>query len=587
MGNKDWLVLGIIVFLGLIAVGQALVYAIERRRLSRVERAAWARTERLHAVTAQLSAARTAADVVRVVLAAQLEAMGAAAGSVWLVDRDARELSVVSYDRYSPAIMERARIVSLSGPSPLSEAVRTGQLIHLRSAADWNKRFPVPGHEHCVGGYEATTVVPLTTDGRVLGVMGFSFDAVRDLAPLDRDFALALARLGAQALDRSYLYGAAEVARAAAEESERRFWRLADAAPVFIWSAGPDGGCDWFNQPWLDFTGRTIEELSGHGWTSGVHPDDLEHCLDSYLGAVGERRAYTTEYRFRRCDGEYRWLIDQGAPVYDADGTYTGYIGSCLDITDRKMVEAERVALLDAERRARAEAETANRTKASFLTTMSHELRTPLNAILGYTELLEIGVRGPVSAEQAEDLRRIRRASTHLLGLINDVLNYTKVHTTKVRFEQAPFAVDDALGLAATMIAPQAQAKGLTFLQVPTCNATTVVGDREKVLQIVLNLLSNAVKFTRAEGGVTLLADAEDGLVRIHVRDTGRGIAADQLASVFEPFVQVGRRLSGPDEGAGLGLAISRELARGMGGDLTAVSMPGEGSTFTLTLPRA
>jgi PAS domain S-box-containing protein len=587
MENKDWLVLGIIVFLGLVALGQAYVYAMERRRVSRLEREAWARTKRLHAVTEALSAARTADDVVRVVLAAQREAIGADAGSVWLVDERARVLRVAAYEHYSDDLIEHTRNMPLDGTSPLTEAVRTRALVHLRSAEAWNARFPVPGHEQCQPGYEATTAVPLVVDGRVLGVMGFSYEVQRDLTPADRALALDLARLGAQALDRAYLYSTAEAARAEAEENERRFWRLADAAPVFIWSAGPDGGCDWFNEPWLEFTGRTIEDLSGHGWQSGVHPDDLEHCLDVYLGAVRERRSYTAEYRFRRRDGEYRWLIDQGAPVHDGDGTFTGYIGSCLDITDRKLVESERDALLDAERRARAEAELANRTKASFLTTMSHELRTPLNAILGYTELLEMGVRGQVSSEQAEDLRRIRRASTHLLGLINDVLNYTKVHTTKVRFEQTLFAVDEALGAAATMIAPQARSKGVAFEQIRACDSLMLVADRDKVLQVIINLLTNAVKFTRTDGAVSLMADADECAVRIHVRDTGRGIAADQLAAVFEPFVQVGRRLSGPDEGAGLGLAISRELARGMGGDLTAISTPGEGSTFTLMLPRA
>jgi PAS domain S-box-containing protein len=585
MEGKDWMIIGVAVALGLIALAQAYVYAMERRRAAQLEREAWARTERLHVTTEALSAARTSDDVVRVVLAAQLDAIGAVAGSVWLVDEYAGALRAVAWEHYSDEVMAKSRVVSLSGDSPLGAAIRTRQLIHLRSGEEWDKSFPVPGHAHCLTGYEATTVVPLVVDGRVLGVMGFSYKDQRELAPRERDLALALGRLGAQALDRAYLYSAAEAARAAAEESERRFWRLADAAPVFIWSAGPDGGCDWFNQPWLDFTGKTIEELSGHGWQAGVHPDDLAHCLDVYLGAVREQRAYTAEYRFRRRDGEYRWLIDQGAPVFDADGRFTGYIGSCLDITDRKMVEAERGALLDAERQARAEAETANRTKASFLTTMSHELRTPLNAILGYTELLEMGVRGGITLEQAEDLRRIRRASTHLLGLINDVLNYTKVHTTQVRFEKAPFSVHDTLVAAASMIAPQAQRKGLVFEQVPACDSMTVVGDRDKVMQIIINLLTNAVKFTRADGMVTLMSDVDECGVRIHVQDTGRGIAPEQLPAVFEPFVQVGRRLSGPDEGAGLGLAISRELARGMGGDLTAVSTPGLGSTFTLVLP--
>lgn len=241
----------------------------------------------------------------------------------------------------------------------------------------------------------------------------------------------------------------------------------------------------------------------------------------------------------------------------------------------------------DASEAARTIAEEANRAKAQFLTTMSHELRTPLNAITGYTELLAAGVRGTISAEQSEDLARIRRAGTHLMGLINDVLNFAKLEAAQVRFEQSTVSVHDTLAAAAVMIDPQATAKQLTFTHVACDPNIAVRGDREKVIQIVLNLLSNAVKFTPAGGRVTLTCDAGHDPVAIAVEDTGRGIPEQQLSRVFEPFVQVGRRLSGNDDGTGLGLAISRELARGMGGELTAKSTAGQGSLFVLKLARA
>ncbi|HZF66662.1 MAG TPA: GAF domain-containing sensor histidine kinase, partial [Gemmatirosa sp.] len=251
--------------------------------------------------------------------------------------------------------------------------------------------------------------------------------------------------------------------------------------------------------------------------------------------------------------------------------------------------EAER-ALAEAEH-ARAEAEAANRAKSQFLATMSHELRTPLNAIGGYAELLALGIRGPVTGEQHEDLDRIQRSQKHLLGLINEVLNYARLEAGTVRYDLRRVPVAPALAAVEALVLPQVGAKGLR-LDLAACDAAIAVrADPEKLRQILLNLLSNAIKFTEPGGAISVSCEAPSaerpGLIEIHVRDTGIGIAADQLEKVFEPFVQVGRALHNPGEGAGLGLAISRDLSIGMGGDLGAVSTPGAGSTFTVRLPLA
>lgn len=247
---------------------------------------------------------------------------------------------------------------------------------------------------------------------------------------------------------------------------------------------------------------------------------------------------------------------------------------------------AER-ALAEAEA-SRAQAEEANRAKADFLAVMSHELRTPLNAIAGYTELLEIGVHGPVTPEQQQSLERIQRSQRHLLGLINHVLDYAKVDAGAVRFKLEDVAVRDVLATCEALIAPQLRAKGLELCYVPCDSRIVARVDREKLQQIVLNLMSNAVKFTDPGGRVTLdCMLRENGHVDVRVSDTGHGIAADQMERVFQPFVQVDTALTRRHDGAGLGLAISRDLARGMGGALTVESVVGAGSTFTLSLPAA
>jgi signal transduction histidine kinase len=248
----------------------------------------------------------------------------------------------------------------------------------------------------------------------------------------------------------------------------------------------------------------------------------------------------------------------------------------------------ERARLLEAERVARAEADAANRAKSDFLATMSHELRTPINAALGYTELLALEVHGPVTPAQGDALARIRRSQLALLSRINDVLSFARLEARRVTFDVHPVDVAQLLADVEPLVAPQVAAKAQAFAVTLPPHPLHAQADAERVSQILLNLVSNAVKFTPAGGRIALDASAADEgrRVAIRVRDTGRGIPADRLESVFDPFVQVDATLTREQGGTGLGLAISRELARGMGGDLTAESTPGEGSTFTLVLPR-
>ena len=235
---------------------------------------------------------------------------------------------------------------------------------------------------------------------------------------------------------------------------------------------------------------------------------------------------------------------------------------------------------------ARKAAEDANRAKSQFLAVMSHELRTPLNAIGGYVQLIELGIHGPVTQAQSDALERISRAQRHLLRLINDVLNLSRIEAGRVDYVREEIDVARLLEDVIPMIEPQLNTAGLTAMTRVT-PGLQAMADREKVQQIVINLLTNAVKFTPAGGSIRVEGRRAGDHVEIRVSDTGIGIPADKLVSVFEPFVQVEMEHAKRREGSGLGLAISRDLARGMGGNLAVSSEINAGSTFTLALPLA
>jgi signal transduction histidine kinase len=258
----------------------------------------------------------------------------------------------------------------------------------------------------------------------------------------------------------------------------------------------------------------------------------------------------------------------------------------------RSAAETSRRELADANvalDRARAAAEQANRAKSAFLATMSHELRTPLNAIAGYVQLLELGIHGPLTDEQRETLGRVHRSQQHLLRLINDVLNLSRIEAGRVEYRLERVTLGQLVDSVLPMIEPQLAARALSWsADVPADLAARA--DREKAEQVLLNLLSNASKFT-PHGGRVRVEGARDpttaARVMLRVVDTGVGIPRDQLGAVFEPFVQVDTSVARRTEGTGLGLAISRDLARGMGGELAVESEEGRGSTFTLALPAA
>jgi PAS domain S-box-containing protein len=501
------------------------------------------------------------------------------------------------------------------------------------------------------------------------------------------------------------------------KSAEQHFRTLANSGTALIWTSGLDKLCNYFNEPWLRFTGRRLEQEMGNGWAEGVHPEDLDRCLEVYVTAFDHRESFEMEYRLRTASGEYHWILDIGNPRYDAENNFLGYIGYCYDITQRRQDEdrmrtlsaaveqtpnsviitdpqtriiyvnqafcsitgyapeevigqyanvlgsadmpvetlrslgdaisagrawqgefhnrrrdgrvgidachiapvrnaagnithfvsvqedvtekkrqeeeldqhrhhlEEVVAVRTAElAQARDQAESANQAKSTFLANMSHEIRTPMNAIVGLTHLLRRQITVP---DQVSKLGKIASSADHLLGVINDILDISKIEADKLVLEKTNFDLDTMLARVCDMVMDRIHAKQLELIIDADPNLGVVNGDVTRLTQAVLNYLGNAIKFTE-HGTITLRASileegADNSLYRFEVADTGIGIAAEHLPRLFHAFEQADSSTTRRFGGTGLGLAITRRLAGLMGGDAGVDSTPGVGSTFWLT----
>jgi PAS domain S-box-containing protein len=351
-----------------------------------------------------------------------------------------------------------------------------------------------------------------------------------------------------------------------------------------IFALDPSGRVISWNAGAERLKGYRANEIIGKHFSIFYPAEDLARDKPALELETAARDGRVEDEGWRvRKDGTRFWANVIVTALRDDAGTLLGFAKVTRDLTER--TEAQQRAIDDALQIA--EAEASNRAKGQFLASISHELRTPLNAIGGYAELIEMGLVGAVTDQQREYLTRIRTSQQHLLRIITDLLNYSRIESGKVTYDRRPVPLVPVIETVASMIAPQMNGRGIAFQRGECSDEAIAIGDRLKIEQIVLNLLSNAVKFTPPGGTVTVECRRSGDQAVIGVSDTGPGIPADKIEEIFEPFVQLGRSLSSGHEGAGLGLAISRDLARAMDGDVTVESPPGTGAAFMLILPRA
>jgi PAS domain S-box-containing protein len=366
------------------------------------------------------------------------------------------------------------------------------------------------------------------------------------------------------------------------QEKEQNLRQLADSMPQMVWVTRPDGYHEYYNQRWYEFTGMAEGSTDGEAWDHVFHPEDQPRAWKRWRQSLQTGKPYEIEYRLRRADGVYRWVLGRALPIYNDKGEIVRWYGTCTDIEEQKRIQRQLI-------EARNAAESANLAKSEFLANMSHEIRTPMNAVIGLSNILAMSK--PLTTKQQEYIKTLQMSADSLLALINDLLDISKIETRTLELESIPFSLARIAQEAASMLNVKVQEKGLQFhMEAETIQHFTYRGDPSRIRQMMLNLLSNAVKFTE-EGSVRMVFSAKPlenqpiHQVSLTVEDTGIGIPHDKLETIFDKFIQADSSINRKYGGTGLGLAITKTLTEIMGGSIQVESTPGMGSRFTITLP--
>jgi len=354
-------------------------------------------------------------------------------------------------------------------------------------------------------------------------------------------------------------------------QAKELYLKIFEEFPALIWRSRLDKLCDYFNKTWLEFTGRTMEQEFGNGWTEGVHPDDFDLCLKTYVESFDKREAFLMEYRMKNKSGEYRWIRDFGRPFYDLDNSFLGYIGSCYDITEIKDNEMKLIEL--------------NATKDKFFSLIAHDLRGPFNALLGFTKLLEYELPTMTQDRIQKVAVTMRKSATNLYNLLENLLAWSQMERGVNTIIPESFSVMTRIIESMATIQELAIKKGI-HVKYEINNDLMVFADSNMFATIIRNLTSNAIKFTPKGGNITIGAKPmADHWVEISITDTGIGMDQDLQENLFKLEVNTSRKGTEKEESTGLGLIICKGYIEKQGGRMWLESKEGQGSTFHFSLP--
>jgi PAS domain S-box-containing protein len=511
---------------------------------------------RLHELSMSLAAPLEVPDALRSVLATLVELHGAERGVLWLYEPLTQVL------RAGASLgCETSPIHLLSGSLPDRELGATATAFSTRRRAVAEDLGAETAQRLGMRAEHSTPI--LARSGDVLGVLSVHFDEPRAPSALEVQVADLCARHAADVLETSR-------ARRELDESEQRFRDLADAAPAMLWTTDAEGYCTFLSRGWHEFTGQTEGASLGTGWCESLHPEDTQAVCVAFAAAIAARVPITLEYRIRRWDGVYRWVIDRGRPRFDERARLVGFIGSVIDITERKLAED---ALKDADRR-----------KDEFLATLAHELRNPLSPIRHGLQLMRLAGDDRKRVEDAREV--MERQLQHMVRLIDDLLDVSRISRGKIELRRQRVDLATVVLSAVETTRPTIEQLGHDLaLELPR-SPVYVDADVTRLGQVFANLLHNAAKYTNPGGHIRLAAESEDGGAAISVSDDGLGIPPEMLDRVFDPFTQVDGSLERSRGGLGLGLTIVKRLVEMHGGWVEARSEgQGRGCVFVVHLP--
>lgn len=361
-------------------------------------------------------------------------------------------------------------------------------------------------------------------------------------------------------------------------EKEVQYRNLANSGLALIWTAGTDKLCNYFNEPWYKFTGRTPEQETGNGWAEGVHPMDYDRCLQTYITAFDKRESFTMEYRLLHVSGEYRWLLDKGTPNYNINGEFIGYIGHCFDITDLKLAEEE--IKLKNEQLVKLVNE-----KDKFFSIIAHDLRSPFNSFLGLTQIMAEELQSLTMEEIQKIAVSMRNSAANLFRLLENLLQWARMKQGLIPFNPEVIQLRTNINESIEMVSESARIKGIQIVyNIP--DELNIFADNNMLQTVIRNLVSNAVKFTHRDGKINLSAKTTDGnSVEISIKDSGIGMSHELVNDLFRLDVKTNRTGTDGELSTGIGLFLCKEFIEKHGGSISIESEEGKGSNFRFTLP--